>query len=166
MEKPKSENISFEQGFWLTFVVLAIFIGFVVCAPWLESRWHEVVRGMNPDDNRDIQGTWVVVMAELEGKSKPVGRGMWNMVFKGDTFHSNYPGASPNHALSFVLDPVRKAIDLTGETEGSQEGEKPDVGLYQLSANRLVLCIARRGQARPKDLESATGNALVILERK
>jgi uncharacterized protein (TIGR03067 family) len=67
----------------------------------------------------------------------------------------------------FALDPTRRAIDLYGE--GADRGEeKLFAGIYQLTANRLVLCLAGPGSPRPKDMESTRINLeeLLILERE
>jgi uncharacterized protein (TIGR03067 family) len=164
-----SEFAKFKQACLFLFLSILVFITATLCEPWIMRQWHGAARKLNPDDHRDIQGTWVVVMAEDRGKPEPITKGTISFVFEGDELKFRSPTGQVASAGSFVLDPARKAIDLSRIEAGASKGAgETCAGLYELSAERLVLCVALPGRARPKDFESTSRNfhTLMILERQ
>jgi uncharacterized protein (TIGR03067 family) len=125
---------------------------------------------LSSGDKRDIQGTWLLVMAEEGGKAAPVKRGTMKFVFDGGSFRSVGPELTPARSGSFALDPARRAIDLvTTETREGRAVENATAGIYEVSGNRLVLCLASYpGSQRPQTLDSTPTNrqVLLILERE
>jgi uncharacterized protein (TIGR03067 family) len=168
MESPEPRKNELTSGQKLVFAAL---VGFVICyqfpkAP--ESLWRGIIRSVSPDDKRDIQGNWIVVMGEEAGKPVPVqdGATRMRMVIEDDSIRVVGPNGSLPFAR-FTLDSTRRAIDLF-ERKEAHDNPRFDAGIYQLSTNRLVLCIARPGRQRPKDFDSRPNNfhTLMILERE
>ena len=123
------------------------------------------------DDRRDIQGEWVVIMAEMAGRPRTVRSGakFVTFVFKGDRVTITATGESPRSSIRFALDPSRKAIDMY-ETVTDIAGHPEDsvsAGIYRLEGTHLTLCIATGSAPRPKEIESTDKNRcdLLVLER-
>jgi uncharacterized protein (TIGR03067 family) len=165
---PQSEKTALAKsvGFALCLVAMAVCVA--VGQPWKASMSLVAVRSIGPNDNRDIQGTWHVVLVEDLGKPIPVKQGTQKVIFNGDAVQLMDRGTTVPPTGSFSLDPARKTIDLVNESaQGNIAADSTYLGLYHLGVNRLVLCMARPGQTRPKDLETSPGNmhTVLVLER-
>jgi uncharacterized protein (TIGR03067 family) len=166
---PRSEKAAFAKSVGIALCLVALAVCVAVGQPWETSLWRVAVRSIGADDNRGIQGTWHVVSVEDCGRPIPIKQGTQKVIFNGNAVQLMDRGMSVTPTGSFTLDSARKAIDLVNENaQGTLAAESTYPGLYQLSANRLVLCMARPGQARPKDLETSPRNlhTVLVLERQ
>jgi uncharacterized protein (TIGR03067 family) len=148
------------------------FVGKKVAEWWV---WRGIARFVAPDDRRDIQGIWVLIMAEESGRAKAVPAGGAQALVAIDGNRLQFVAREGEQVRQgepqyFTLDPARKAIDVFWKVPGKPE---PDVcaGIYQLTANRLELCLANTSHVpRPTEFKTAaSGNHncfLLILERE
>jgi uncharacterized protein (TIGR03067 family) len=132
---------------------------------WILSIWHADIESVHVNDHWNIQGIWQVVQVEDCGRPMPVQRGTQTVIFSGDAVQLLDQGASVPPCGTFVLDPVRKTIDL--QDQNARTGNSTYPGLYKLTASRLALCMGRPGQARPTDFETSPRNmyTLLLMER-
>jgi uncharacterized protein (TIGR03067 family) len=165
---PQSEKTTFANCVASALRVVALAVCVAATQPFATSLWRAAVRSISPNDNRDIQGTWHVVSVEDFGRHLPVKQGTQEVIFNGQAVQLMDGGRSVPPSGSFALDPARNAIDLVNEnTQGNIAVASTYPGIYQIKANRLVLCMARPGQARPKHLDTPPGNlhTVLVLER-
>ena len=106
-------------------------------------------------DTDQLQGTWVVVAAELNGKSAESTKGD-KFTFAGDKITIETKVRKTNSA-TFKIDPSTnpKQIDIENRT--------PAKGIYQLDADQLKLCY---GNKRPATFDSHAGLLLVLQRQK
>ena len=178
--KPQKDDPTWSQK-WNGVIVL-IGICLVLQKASTTSLWRGTVRMVNPDDKRDIQGKWVV-MAEEGGKPGTVAveTKRVKIVVGGESIQGERIDGALFPIGSFSLDPARKAIDIAAAVYVVQAAElnagmevarllegKVVPGIYELSTDRLVLCLAIPGQQRPKDLNSTSANRhlLLVLEHE
>ena len=110
-----------------------------------------------------LQGTWVAVSIESDGKMVPEEKVKnVKMVIKDDTMNitTGGPGRQPPPA-TYKLDEKKKpkAIDITaGGRDGS--GKKTDdvlQGIYELDGDTLKICLGLPGKDRPTELSAKEG---------
>jgi RNA polymerase sigma-70 factor (ECF subfamily) len=117
-----------------------------------------------------IEGTWVVMAAEREGKRvsgedlAPVDRQLIVRI-TADKVIFETPDGNTQSESRYKLDPAQKPkvirlTLLTGEEKG-----KTVKGIYALEGKKLKLCLdARDGKEEPTEFESKAGSGLVVLE--
>lgn len=109
-------------------------------------------RGADADQ---LQGTWVVVSAEMAGKSSESSKGD-KFTFTGDkvVIENKVMKAAPT---SFKIDATTnpKQIDIADKT--------PQKGIYQLDGDKLKLCY---GNKRPASFDSTAGLLLAFKRQK
>jgi len=121
-----------------------------------------------PDDAKLLQGTWILVGFEVNGKS--IGdavRGVGiKVTFKDREVMFSGKGAGGKDGPltgTFQLDPSKKpkTIDTTINKE-------VEPGIYQLEGDTLKLCTARAGGERPKEFKTGEGDGtrLFVFQRE
>jgi uncharacterized protein (TIGR03067 family) len=136
-------------------------------APGSEAKMTAVLKQLlgkeAPADQDKLQGTWIVVSAEKDGKIDLRRKGA-KVTYKGDTFARQMPKA--NARGTFKLDPTGKikAMDIT-YVEGPEKGETW-AGIYSVDGDTLKLCYAAVGRPRPTEFTSKQGQLLILLERE
>ena len=107
------------------------------------------------DDTEQIQGTWVVVSAELAGKTVEPSKGD-KFIFTGDkvTIETQFKKS----AFTFTLDPT------TSQKQINIEDKPPKRGIYEFVGDQLKLCYAENN--RPWDFDSRAGLLLVLKRQK
>jgi uncharacterized protein (TIGR03067 family) len=119
------------------------------------------------DDASAIQGTWLIVTAELGGVRQPP-EIVTNIVLKiADGKYDVTVNGHPDKGTC-KIDPSTKprTMDLTG-TEGPNAGH--DIpAIYELNRDKLTICYGLRGSPRPKEFKSNPGTReyLVVYRRK
>jgi uncharacterized protein (TIGR03067 family) len=126
-----------------------------------------VLRGEDAKADLDkFQGTWEVTKYERNGEQFPV----MAMKFTGDKMQRYAAAGDPSPSRpewTIKLDPSKKprAIDatvLTGPLMG-----KTRLGIYQLDAEELKLCLARPEVTdRPTEFKSNEGSQLEVITLK
>ena len=76
---PEKTAFAKNVGFAVCLVAMAVCVA--VGQPWKARIWRVAVRSISPNDNRDIQGTWHVVLVEDLGRPIPVKRGTQKVIF-------------------------------------------------------------------------------------
>lgn len=106
-------------------------------------------------DVQKLQGTWVMLSYEDDGKLDPQFKDAHQM-FDGDKYEVK-AGEKTLRKGSFVLDPTQKpaAIDLLPAI-GPYKGKRL-LGIYVLDGDNLKTCFGDPGKERPKKFESAAG---------
>jgi len=120
-----------------------------------------------PKDLKKVEGTWVLVSGEDDGK-KLSGESLKNarLTFEGDK-HTVKVGDTTftgTHKLDSTKKP--KTIDIS-DTDGPFKG-KTVLGIYELDGNEFRLCYAPPGKDRPKDFsaKAGTGNRFHVWKRE
>jgi uncharacterized protein (TIGR03067 family) len=110
-------------------------------------------------DLERIQGTWQLLYAETDGTNAPAKTVQSIRVEIKGTSHSVYFGDKEiAHDVSFVINPSAnpKTTDDT-INEGPDKG-KHILGIYQLTDDTLISCVAKAGNDRPKEFSTAPGS--------
>ena len=121
-----------------------------------------------PDELTHHQGTWVVTSFIRDGVETPaeIATSIVRVV-EGD--HVVWKRAGKSFAgTSLVLDPttIPKSIDVM--PDGGPSKDKRVLGIYQLEAEILTICMASPDQPRPKAFraEKGTGQTLMVFRRE
>ncbi len=119
-----------------------------------------------PTDLDKLQGTWDVSSLEADGQRMPatVFNGA-KIVIKGTKFRSIGMGATYEGSVELDSSTKPKAFDLLF-TAGHARGHR-NVGIYKLNGDKWTICLATRGNQRPRKFATAagTGFTLETLER-
>ena len=115
------------------------------------------------DDKKDLDGKWVVVSVERDGKPWAAMKGAIR-VNNGDKYILT-PKEGKAVPGTFKIDPTKKpkTIDMT-PTEGNFK-DKTLLGIYELDGDTLKICFAEPGKERPTDFTSKAGMVLVVHKR-
>jgi uncharacterized protein (TIGR03067 family) len=109
-------------------------------------------------DLEAIQGSWVGVSGEEDGKAVPEGAAKaMELIIKGDKYTFKVNGEEMEQG-TLHLDPAQKpkALDLK-ITKGDDKG-KSQKGLYQIEDGKLKICVSAPEKDRPKELSGKAGN--------
>jgi len=126
--------------------------GKVQAAPGFVSTEEEKPKS----DKELLQGTWIPVSGEQDGKAIPKEKLNGKFIFKDDKFTLQIEGGESREG-TYTIDPEKKPkeLDLTF-------GNNTVMGLYELKDGKLKYVGMERG--RPTDFDS-TGATLVIYEK-
>jgi uncharacterized protein (TIGR03067 family) len=113
-----------------------------------------------------LQGSWSVVSLEVDGQGMSqdmVSDG--RIEVKGDRFRSLNMGAVYEGAIEIDESQKPKSLDLVF-TKGPEKGNR-NLGIYEIVDGQWKLCLAMRGDARPKKFatNANSGHALQTLQR-
>ncbi|HEV2445570.1 MAG TPA: TIGR03067 domain-containing protein [Candidatus Sulfopaludibacter sp.] len=113
-----------------------------------------------------LQGSWAVSSLEVDGESmSPDMLAEARVEIQGNRFRSVGMGAVFDGIVTLDPDARPKAFDLAF-TKGPEKGNT-NLGIYELDGDGWRLCLATRGDARPKKFaaKANTGHALETLRR-
>ena len=116
-------------------------------------------------DLKRMEGDWAALSMEVDGVKVPDEDAMaYFRTVKGDRYTvSRYRKALGKGTVK--LDPTKKprAIDALPAGEG-----KSLLGIYEFDGNKLKLCFARPGKARPTEFRSkeGSGHTLTVWQRE
>ena len=119
-----------------------------------------------PTDLDRLQGTWRVTSLETDGQQMaPNFFDGAMIVITGNRFTSVGMGGTYEGTIELDTSKKLNAFDLVF-TAGPPEGTR-NRGIYQLEGNRWRICLATRGDGRPRSFATkpGTGFALETLER-
>jgi uncharacterized protein (TIGR03067 family) len=125
-------------------------------------------------DQDKLQGSWDIVALQVDGVVMPQ-MFIWSekptTVFTGDKFRVRIAGkgllpAGQSSDSTFRLDPSQKpkAIDVTEE---GHDGLQTLKGIYMLDGDSLTICVAFKGEDRPKEfkVKAKSSTMLMVLKR-
>src|ERR1044071_5099224 len=104
------------------------------------------------DDKKVIEGTWVIVEAELGGQKLPdEGIKGTRLILTADRYEYQ------NDRGEYKLYPAEeiKAMDIVGK-EGPNKG-KSLLAIYELEGDKLKICYDLTGKTRPTKFKTAAG---------
>ena len=117
-------------------------------------------------DAERLQGSWKVISLEMDGQSLPEAMlADGRIQVEGDRFRSLNMGAVYEGTMTLDQAARPKAFDLVF-TNGPEKGHT-NRGIYEIEGGQWRLCLATRGDARPKTFatQPACGHALQVLQR-
>ncbi len=120
----------------------------------------------SPTDLDALQGTWRVTFVETDGDEMPdVAFENAVITVRGDQFSSEGMGDGYTGTIAVFSDKTPKAFDLAF-TSGPPAG-MVNRGIYKLDGDEWTICLATRGDARPRRFGTApdSGHALETLVR-
>jgi uncharacterized protein (TIGR03067 family) len=118
------------------------------------------------NDLDKLQGTWRVTALEMDGTAMPAdGLGVATITVEGTQFVSHGMGDAYRGTITVLPGTKPKAFDLAF-TAGPPTG-MINRGIYTLDGDTWTICLATRGDARPKRFATRkdSGLALETLER-
>ncbi len=135
----------------LVAIASALLGGYVVA--WRGGRAQGVVdqRGTQ----QSLQGTWVVISGEMDGRDVPVVDGPVRWLIEGDTIRIVRPDGAGDEA-KFVVDASNSSIDLASPKDSPYRGRVVP-GVYRLDGDRLAICLDNSCKRRPPKLEARSG---------
>jgi RNA polymerase sigma factor (sigma-70 family) len=116
-------------------------------------------------DKERLQGKWVPVSAEEEGKKVPeeeIKAKNFVMVFAGDKM--TLPMKDDTREVEYKLDPAKKPKEIDVAIEKGKVAK----GIYELDGDTLKLCIEKDpdGERPAKFATDGTTHVLIVLKRK
>jgi uncharacterized protein (TIGR03067 family) len=119
-----------------------------------------------PTDLEALQGAWTVASLEMDGEAMPEGAlGEARIEIEGGRFTSLGMGAE--YAGTILLDASAKPRRIDMVFDSGPEAGNTNRGIYELKGKTWRLCLATRGDMRPKAFatEPGSGFALETLQR-
>lgn len=117
-----------------------------------------------PDPKADLaalKGRWKVTATTFDGKAQPMPAAGERVLEFGEKEFTAYDGDKKGRTIGFALDPTAtpKRFDLIrpGKNEKAE-------GVYKLDGDKLRICYAEPGAARPDKVESEAGSRVFLLE--
>ncbi|HEX7286319.1 MAG TPA: TIGR03067 domain-containing protein [Candidatus Angelobacter sp.] len=114
-----------------------------------------------PNDLDLLQGEWTITALEMEGQSTPATMlATARIVIRGKRFRSAGMGAVYEGVLE--LDSSTRPRQLDMKFDSGPEKGNTNRGIYQLEGDRLRICLATRGDARPSTFASPPGSGFAL----
>jgi uncharacterized protein (TIGR03067 family) len=112
-------------------------------------------------DLNTLQGTWFITSLEVDGRESPsVEYENWRLVVKGNQFTSSTMGTTFQGRIELEASAKPKTFDLVF-TSGPQKGTR-NLGIYELKGDHWRLCLAMRGDNRPRTFKTKAGSGLAL----
>ncbi len=112
-------------------------------------------------DTVNIEGTWVVESATVDGKAEDDIKGE-KMTFKNGTL--TVKTKQKDEKGTYKLDSAQKPKTIDVTDDGKNETY---AGIYKLDGDRLTICVPdKAGNARPKEFTAKEGSRQMVLELK
>jgi uncharacterized protein (TIGR03067 family) len=118
-------------------------------------------------DTDRLQGSWILVSEERDGKPQPASQQKKIYTFAGDKLRLTIEGGDLRepiaNKLGFRLNPSKKPKEI----DGREDGNPVVKGIYLLVGDTLKVCIALPGKDRPTEFvtRQGTNSTLMILQR-
>jgi uncharacterized protein (TIGR03067 family) len=122
-------------------------------------------RKQSKADLEKMQGTWVRVNMELDGNPFPL-EGVWTASYSGDVLTLAIDGKVYRTGAIVTLDTRQtpKAVN-TWDAEGPFK-DKTLPGIYEIDGDKLRVCFANPGDARPTEFTTKKGTGFLYVEFK
>jgi len=112
------------------------------------------------DDKKALQGSWVIVSAELAGQPLPDEMKADKLVLDG----YSYRYRNDHGEIKLVPAEGVKAMDVIGK-EGPNKG-KTLPAIYKLDGDSLTICYDLTGKARPTQFKTEAGTMQLLITYK
>ena len=109
-------------------------------------------------DLERLQGTWNIVSLEMDGQKMSGGGG--RIEVSGSRFRTTGMGAEYEGTVVIQETTAPKGFELKFE-EGAEKGNT-NFGIYELDADTWKICLATRGEVRPKEFAAPTGTGIAL----
>lgn len=133
-------------------------------ADWFGEKHSPIEQAIHKDVER-MRGTWRMAAMNQEGDSVPLGGNLakLQLVVDGDRRTVRAGQILYSHAY-YRIDPAASppAIDVF-VTQGGSSGQTM-LGIYEVSGDRLRVCLASHGRERPRDFSPKAGSGHVLQE--
>jgi uncharacterized protein (TIGR03067 family) len=106
-----------------------------------------------------LQGTWHIRALELDGAEMPAPPDA-RVVIEGERFTSLGMGAE--YAGTLVVDPSAKPPHLDMRFDTGHAKGTVNLGIYELTGDTLRLCLAMRGNVRPKAFATKPNSGIAL----
>ena len=116
----------------------------------------------------NLNGTWLTVAASIDGKPLPeadLAETKLTAVFQ-DGKYTLFAKGQEVETGTYRLDPSRTPIAVDVRVLTGQDKGKTPVGILRIDGDRLTLVLDMSGKVRPRTFAVASGNEVVILQRK
>jgi uncharacterized protein (TIGR03067 family) len=134
-------------------------VALVVSAPALKDP---------PRNPRDIVGEWVVESVTVRGQERPSSNLNYIFTKDGKWIIHRDDKETPNVNRVYKCNPraFPPTLELIASSNGGAAG--PREGIYKLDGDKLTMCVAASGNARPEKFESTAdnGQTIYVLKRK
>jgi uncharacterized protein (TIGR03067 family) len=108
-----------------------------------------------------LQGTWHVTSIEADGQTLAAAAfDGATIVIKGSLFISLSMGATYEGTVDIHQTRKPKSLDLVF-TAGPEKGNR-NLGIYRLDGDRWTICLATRGNTRPKTFATKPGTGIAL----
>jgi uncharacterized protein (TIGR03067 family) len=120
------------------------------------------------DDNKSLQGKWLLIKIDKEGKLQDVAKTsdeFFHMQFSGDKVTVEFTSGKEEGTYKIDASKKVKTIDITANT--SEDKGKTFLGIYSLDGDTLKLCMAEpEVKERPMELKAKKDKVTVyVLQR-
>lgn len=106
-----------------------------------------------------LQGTWVLVAGERDGKKFTEEEVKKTKLFiKGETFRIPESSAATSEDGTIKIDPSKKPKEMNATTGSGPDKGKTWHGIYELDADMYKVCFAPPGKDRPTEFSSKAGS--------
>jgi uncharacterized protein (TIGR03067 family) len=140
----------------------------IAVALLLLARWPAGAQEERDDDARKelsrLQGTWMLVAADVEGTKTPREKiQRMKVVIEGDHYTLHFGGHVLAKDIRFQIDATRSPKSVDDVLEDG----KVIRGIYQLDGDTLYSCMAEVGKDRPTDFvaRAGSGHTLRVFRR-
>ena len=126
-----------------------------------------VTVGTQDTDASKLDGTWVLVGGEQDGKPLPEDvLQSAKLVIDGDK-HTLIVG-SDKMVSTHHLDPTKKPKSIDAKATGGPYKDMTLLGIYRIKGDEFTVCFAAPGKERPKNFttKSGTGTFLHVWKRQ
>jgi uncharacterized protein (TIGR03067 family) len=116
-------------------------------------------------DKEHLQGIWQAMSLEQNGEQAPAEQvNMFQLHFKGDKVVFLPKADNREHAYHLDLKAEPKGMDIT-PGDGDKKGEKLPCAIYNLTGDKLIICIDKEGKhgQRPGAFKTSPGDGLVLI---
>jgi uncharacterized protein (TIGR03067 family) len=137
-------------------ILAALPAAFVVCASAVWSAAPQADKKAAAKDLKPLQGVWAQVSVTSNGQQEFFAKGKEPVLtISGDQYTVNVNGTVAESGV-LKLGPPARAIDLVDSKGRSYPG------IYEVSGDKLRMCLARDVVARPTEFSAKPGSGLLV----
>ncbi len=142
------------------FLVVGVFLSAVATIAAADDAKDEAIK----KDRKQIEGTWRVVVLEVNGKKSTEDDAKTLTVVNGadGTWSLRDLGMEKSKGTS-TFDPTKKAQDHRLHADNGGDKGKKYLGIYELGEKTRKLCFAPPGKERPTEFSSTSGSEHILV---